>query len=204
MNVTAKNPLAWPPGWHRTPGDRRSYKRFQTNYGITMKRLQREMKLLGTKLVVVSSNLPLRADGMPRADVARYRIDDPGVAVYFTLKDRQMVMARDAFDSVYDNLHSLVIAVEHLRGLERHGGGAMLERAFAGFTALPGPAVAAAHKTWRELLGFLPDAHPTLKEANNNYRERVRRVGAHGNPDLDFGILDLNRAITEARKELAA
>jgi DnaJ-class molecular chaperone len=36
-------------------------------------------------------------------------------------------------------MRSIALGVEHLRGLERHGGGAMMERAFSGFAALPPP-----------------------------------------------------------------
>lgn len=201
--IIGKFPLAWPPSWERTRKERRANGRFKTTYTKTMVRLERELNMLGAKAIFISSNLALRLDGSPRADVARMRITDPGVAVYFTLRGRQLVMGRDAYESVYDNLHSLCLAVEHLRALERHGGGSMMERAFEGFLSLPAPSGRQA-KTWRELLGFPPDAHPTLAQANTNYRDRVRRMGSDGSPDFDFGILDLNHAIAHARKELGS
>lgn len=201
--ITGKYPLNWPPGWNRTRRERRDYGRFKTTYTKTMDRLEKELNLLGAKAVFISSNLPLRKDGSPRADVARMRIEDPGVAVYFTLRGKPMVMARDGYASVYDNLHSMQLAVAHLRGLERHGGGSMMERAFEGFVALPAPSGQQA-KTWRELLGFLPDAHPTLQEVNAHYRDRIRRLGPDGNSDFDFSVLDLNHARAEAKKELGA
>lgn len=201
--ITGRFPLNWPPGWNRTRRERRAYGRFKTTYAKTMAALEKELTLLGAKAIFISSNLELRKDGSPRADVARRRITDPGVAVYFTVRGKQMVMCRDAYESVYDNLHSLQLAVAFLRGLERHGGASMMEKAFEGFTALPAPSGRQA-KTWRELLGFLPDAHPTLQEVNAHYRDRIRRLGPDGNSDFDFSVLDLNHARAEAKKELGA
>lgn len=43
-------------------------------------------------------------DGQPRADRARVQIADPGVALYFMLRGRQMVMARDAYTMPMGNL----------------------------------------------------------------------------------------------------
>jgi hypothetical protein len=109
---------------------------------------------MGAEDVVVSSWLPLRNDGLPRADAARMRITDPGVAVYFVWKKRSMVIARDCYTSVHDNLRSIGLAIAHLRGLERHGGGHMMERAFAGFAALPAPD---SSECW-DVLGLTPNA----------------------------------------------
>ena len=57
------------------------------------------------------------------------------MAVYFTLPGKPMSMARDSYWDISHNLRSsLSAAIEHLRGLERHGGAQTLERAFnAGF-----------------------------------------------------------------------
>ena len=99
------------------------------------KKLCAEMDRLGAKSLVISTNLPLRNDGYPRADAARMRIADPGVAIYFTLKGLQMAMACDRYDAPSANLRSLGLGIEAMRQLERHGGGAMMERAFAAFAA---------------------------------------------------------------------
>lgn len=72
------------------------------------------------------------------------------VAVYFHLKGKPMVMACDLYQTPYENIHSLGHAIEHLRGLERHGGGVMMERAFTGFAALPAPP---SGRQWWETLG---------------------------------------------------
>lgn len=82
--VTA-HPLCWPDGWKRTPfhlrqrGDRfvtRSYESGQswpTSRAITFDRARRllveELARLKATGVIISSNIPLRNDGLPRAEL---------------------------------------------------------------------------------------------------------------------------------------
>jgi hypothetical protein len=150
-----------------------------------------ELRLLGATGVVISSWLPLRRDGLPYADQARRRLDDPGVAVYFMLRKRQMVMARDAFTNVHDNLRSIGLGIAHLRGLERHGGGTMMERAFEGFAALPAPD---AFDPWA-VLGLRPDA--SLEAVNSQFR----RLSREHHPDAPSGSTEAFQRIERARRE---
>lgn len=151
--MTQSYPLAWPEGWKRIPlHARKSHSPFSTTFDRARRDLLEELRKLGARNVVISSWLPLRLDGQPRSDVARRRIEDPGVAVYFELRGRSMVMARDLYSNIHDNIRSIGLAIEHMRGLERHGGAAMMERAFEGFTALPPPK---ARDHWA-VLGIAP------------------------------------------------
>lgn len=168
--MTTAYPLSWPDGWPKTPSTKRADGgRFNTTFDRARTDLMNELRLLGAKSVVISSWLPLRRDGMPYADQARRRLDDPGVAVYFMLRGRQMVMARDAFASVHDNLRSIGLGIAHLRGLERHGGGQMMERAFEGFAALSAPD---AFDPWA-ILGLKPGA--SRDEIETKFRELAKR-----------------------------
>ena len=189
--MTSAYPLAWPEGWPRTPERKRIDRaRFVTTFDKARRDLQKELQRLGASNVVISSWLPLRLDGNPRSDVARYRIEDPGVAVYFTLRDRPMVMARDAYHSIHDNLRSIGLAISHLRGLERHGGGTMMDRAFDGFAALPAPDKVG----WRSVLGN----HGDLPSAEAAYKSKAKL--AHANGGEHEVMVNLNLAMEEARQ----
>ena len=114
-------PLAWPEGWPRTPDHQRQdggarfrrgdwsggYK--QPSMHSACERLVAELHRLGAEYITVSSNVALRADGIPRSD---QRIpDDPGIAVYFELGGTPKAMARDAFHRPEHNATSLALAV---------------------------------------------------------------------------------------------
>lgn len=196
--MSATFPLRWPDGWPRTePGRRANNGPFKTSFDKARRELYWELERLGAENVVISSNVPLRLDGQPRGDVGMMRVDDPGVALYFTLKRRPMAMARDVYWRVYDNLRSLGLAIEHLRGLERHGGGIMMERAFSGFAALPPPSAA---RPWWQVLEFA-EPPSSLDIAEQAYR---RLTGTH-HPDRGGSherMAELNAAIAAARAAL--
>lgn len=187
-------PLSWPEGWPRTPDHRRvSRSQFNTTFDRARSELMKELRLLGATNVVISSWLPLRRDGMPYSDQARRRLDDPGVAVYFLLRKRQMVMARDAYTSVHDNLRSIGLGIAHLRGLERHGGGTMMERAFEGFAALPPPS---KRDCW-SVLGLRPGA------SRDDIEQKFRDLAKRHHPDFG-GDPDEFMAVKKARDEALA
>jgi len=191
-------PLQWPEGWPRTPSYRRENdNRFGGRGGITVGRardqLMDELRRLGATDIVVSTNVPVKADGLLYAD--NKRIDDPGIAVYFKFKKKSLVMPRDSFTSVAGNLRTLGLAVEHLRGLERHGGSFMFEKAFTSFLAIAPPDW---KKPWREVFGIKPDWTGDITAL---YREkaRIRHSDVGGNDAL---MAELNVAYEEACREL--
>jgi hypothetical protein len=200
-------PLSWPDGWPRTPSHRRDtgWKFKKTTFSSAREDLFHELRLLGASSLVISCNLKLRLDGYHYADQAEMKIPDPGVAIYFTLRERPMTMARDYYDNVRANLRSLGLAVEHLRGLERHGGAQMMERAFAGFSALPPPAGNSSTPTinWREELGPLPDLDKAdlLVICEARYRSKAKQSHSDAGGS-DEAMIRLNLAIKLAREEL--
>jgi hypothetical protein len=138
--MTEAYPLQWPHGWPRHKGQQDSDSRFNGpgyRWDKVYKGLVEELSRLGAKNIVVSTNQPIRRDGLPYAQ--ERIIPDVGVAVYFTRNGKALVMAQDRFYTILGNMRSLAMAVEGLRQMERHGGAVMMERAFEGFTALPKP-----------------------------------------------------------------
>lgn len=129
-------PLCWPVDYKRSSGSRRK-STFKNTLGNARDMLKIEVKRLGGSDLIISSNIPTRNDGELRADFGRYKLDDPGVAIYFKWKKRDIVMCCDTYLAVWENIVALCKAIEALRGLERWGVSEFLDRAFTGFNALP-------------------------------------------------------------------
>jgi hypothetical protein len=187
-------PLYWPEGRPRTPTYKRHRSKFRSGFGDALKFLQLEVGRLHARNLIISTNVPLRTDGLPRANVP---VADPGAAVYFNLKDRQVVLACDRWDRTHDNLYAIGKTIEALRGIERWGSGDMMEAAFRGFAALP-PAIV-TQRPWRDVLG-VPGTNPSLADVELRYRELARdahpdRGGSHER------MAELNAAIAAARGE---
>jgi hypothetical protein len=142
-------PLQWPVGKPRTSGRRKSRFDRDRGFGRTRDELLQELARLGATDLVLSTNIPLRRDGLPYADAREPQ--DPGVAVYFRRAGRPFVMACDGYVTVRENLRALALTVEALRTMDRHGAGQLLEDAFTGFAALPPPRP--ADPPWNEVLG---------------------------------------------------
>ena len=193
--MTQAYPLQWPEGWPRTDWTKRKTgSPFQTTFDRARRDLLDELRLLKATNAVISSWLAIRGDGQPYADQARRHIPDPGVAVYFMLRGKQMVLARDAYSTTHDNLRSIGLAIEHMRGLERHGGTPMMERAFEGFAALPRMADGHAPPSCWEILDIKPGA------ARDAIEERFRELAKDAHPDMG-GSVEAFQRIKNARDE---
>jgi hypothetical protein len=216
-------PLQWPIGWKRKQPSQRTAARFskkETKYSQrgdgssysyktsaeisiadATRRLLEELERMGVREydVVISSNLQLRLDGLPRSGQSQPA--DPGAAVYWRDKGRDRCMAIDAYDRVEHNIAALAATIEAMRAIERHGGAAILDRAFTGFTALPAPIVAGMKKHWRDVLGFPHDYQVSADLVRERYRSRA--TAAH--PDTGGShaeMSELNAARDEALEEL--
>jgi hypothetical protein len=199
-------PLDWPPGWPRTsdldrvngrhhfkrPGGK--YGRVPWSFGAARDALIEEIhRLNGGGPIVISSNFRAARDGYPVE--GSKRPVDQGVAVYFDLAGKTMVMACDRYTGAEENMRSIALAIEAMRQLERHGGGHMMDRAFSGFTALPAP------KSCWEILGVGPGAEEAA--VNDAFRQRSKEV----HPDRPGGshtaMAELNKAREEAIRSLS-
>lgn len=179
-------PLQWPPGRVRMKWPERS--NFEVTLGKSIKDVQEEVRRLGGSGLVISSNLPLRRDGMPYANASQPA--DRGVAVYFRYKKKPMCFACDRWDRIEDNMRAICKTIDALRGIERWGSGQMVEQAFTGFTALPAP-----EQPW-QVLG-LDTSRPTREQID----EAHRRLAAQHHPDRGGDTHQMAR-INTARDEL--
>ena len=188
-------PLYWPEHWPRTQPWRRSQSPYQLNFVRARDELVRELKLLRARDVVVSTNIPLRKDGLPLAGMSEP--NDPGVAVYWTEhgSDGQLisrVVACDAWRTVRANLRAVGMAIAALRALKRTGATQVVEKAFGGFAALP-PGRAA--RDWREVFCWTPGAIA----GRQDIEARFKQLLLERHPDRG-GSDDQVRELVEARE----
>lgn len=138
MSAALRYPLHWPETWKRATS--RPFSRFggsqaRPTIGRALDALDGEVRrLVGSAPWVLSSNLRLRNDGWPAA--SQSNPDDPGVAIYFSLKKREHALACDRWRTVAENIWALAKHIDALRGMDRWGVGSV-EQAFGGYAALP-------------------------------------------------------------------
>lgn len=185
-------PLCWPEGWPRSPVKDSS--RFKTTFGSARDSLMAEIRRMGGRDVILSTNIPLRNDGLPYAN--HRTPDDRAVAVYFKYKGSPMCFACDRWNRIEDNVWSICKTIEALRGIERWGASDMIERAFKGFTALPSP------KTkWYEVLEVSPTAtEDEVKKARN--RLAMKYHPDTGNSPDPSMMMKVNQAFEEFQREV--
>lgn len=187
-NPITAYPLSWPAGWKRTPANERRRalfnKKSQRNeYGYrparelsiseATARLVGQLQALGSRGdYIISTNLVLRNDGLPRSD--QREPTDPGAAVYWKYDGQDQSMAIDQYTRVADNLAAIAATLEYLRGIERHGGAQILKRAFTGFAALPAPQTA----NWWSVLGV------SIGSPAEEVRAAYRALAKQHHPDV--------------------
>ena len=188
-------PLTWPAGRSRTPPERRKASAFRPlGFAVIRDALIKELRRLAATEVILSTNLPVRRDGLPYADSREPA--DTGVSIYFKRHKRPFVLACDTYDKVWKNLRAIHATVEALRTIERHGSTEMLEQAFTGFAQLP--AARAAEPSWWETLGLFPEA--TIEEIDDAHAALA--LQHHPDRGGDFAVMArINRARDVAREE---
>lgn len=185
-------PLVWPVGIPRAK--RREHGRFRTTFARARDALVDELRSLGAAGLILSTNVPLRHDGLPYAGVREP--DDPGVAVYFQLKGKPHTMTCDRWKSVAGNLQALALTVEAMRGIARWGSAEMRDQAFAGFQALPPSAM-----DWRSVFRIADRERVDLELVKSVYRGLALKY--HPDRGGDVVVMQrLNEAMAAAEKEL--
>jgi hypothetical protein len=186
-------PLSWPDGWPWTNAYARQRARFAhykkpLTVSQAIDRLSGELHRLGAASELLSTNLDLRLDGLPRSGQAEP--SDSGAAVWFWLKKKPLCLACDRWDRVADNIAALAQHIDALRRIDRYGVGS-IEQAFAGYVALPAKA-----SDWWVILGVSPNA--TIDEVNSRFKELART----NHPDVGGNVDEFQR-ISAARRAAA-
>lgn len=199
MSDLSRYPLVWPPGWRRADQWQRKRAQFKSDrnrvsISVAIGRIAHELELLAKVTgedLLISTNVRTRLDGLPRSDQAEP--GDPGAAVYWRVGKVQRCMAVDLYDRVADNLAAIAATLEAMRAIERHGGAAILDRAFTGFIALPAP------EQWFQVLGVgaaatraeIESAHGRLAMKHHPDRGGDTSTMARINTARDEGLAQL-------------
>lgn len=174
-------PLTWPDGYKRTAPGARINSKFKQSMERAQQTLNLEIDRLRASDLIISTNLRTRNDGgYYSADLAR-KEEDPGVAIYFKHKGRQMSMCCDQYNRVWENIYALAMAIEALRGIDRWGVSDFLERAFTGFTAIEEKSTF-NQKSIYEILG-LESRPESVDQVHRAYRVKAKIV----HPDMPGG-----------------
>lgn len=195
MTKDLSYPLHWPAGWPRSRGRQQAKFSHKSHNGrwdeskpvtiaIALERMQAELDRLGAKSVILSSNLERTLSGAPRSGQADPA--DPGVAVYFTLKGKDTVLACDRWYRAADNMVAIAKHIEAIRGMDRWGCGS-IEQAFAGYQALPAP------EQWFQVLGIRASA--TKVEVDSAFK----RLAMEAHPDKQGGDKAKMQRLNDAR-----
>jgi len=186
-------PLHWPEGWKRAVSPRSSA--FKSGFARARDGLIYEIQMLGGSNIILSTNIPLRGDGLPYASAKEP--DDSGIAAYFKYKSKDMVFACDEYIKTWENMVAVRKTIEAIRGIERWNASDMMERAFTGFKALADP----NKLLWREVLGIPQDENDI-----NVIKYRYKQLCSTYHTDKDSGNAEIfdrvNKAWSEAKGEL--
>jgi DnaJ-like protein len=173
-------PLQWPAGWPKTEIARKEEGRFKTTLSSALNMLKDEVRLLGGKALVLSSNYTLGNEN-PK---------ESGVVAYFEYEGQPVAIPCDRWKRVEANVKAIALTVEAMRGMERWGAKAMIKAMFTGFKQLPQGSV----RAWHEVLGVSINA--SIEQVKEAYRILVKKH----HPDVG-GDAELFRRVNEAYQQ---
>lgn len=184
-------PLQWPVGYKRNSYRIQSRFKQQSIEGV-QRSLRNEVSRLTGRNLIISTNLRLRQDGGFYSVDMNKLIDDPGVAVYFKYKNKDVAMCCDKYRTVWENTYALACGIEALRGMDRWGVSDFIDRAFTGFTALPEQS-SVRKRDWWEVLEVSQHAN------DDQIKTAFRRLSQLYHPDKpDTGNRDRFDEVLEA------
>lgn len=204
MNNRKPYPPDWPAGYPRTPRAAQKSSQFKSTAILpASKDIHHRLKLMKCANVVTTTNIEVRLDGLPYSN--QREPVDTGAAVWWTDGNRERVIACDCWYTVGENLRALAHTLDALDGLRRWGGAQIVERAFAGFAALPAAAIELPAANWRDVL--IPGSNGSLNATETLAMAKSAHRLAMQTHHPDHGgsterAAELNRAWAECQKEL--
>lgn len=207
-------PLSWPENVPRSRW--RDQSAFDKKRGFTVARdgVYKQLDMMHANHVVITSNLPLRSTGVPYSS-GPGQIADPGIAVWWVKKGTEHAIACDRWQTCVENMRAIEKTLDAIRGIARWGTAEMVDRAFAGFAALPAGSgteygvapVREPPKTWREIFGvniepwasLPPDDLLAIVKAR--HREKLKECHPDKGGDAALAV-QLNAALQTATDEL--
>jgi hypothetical protein len=197
----------WPG--EATPEWKRSRSPFKTIWTKVLSSLEREVKMLGGREVLLRldvSDRDVRQDGLLRAD-ARPR--SPGVVVEFTagrLKGSPRLLYRcDRFRFWQDNVSAIARGLEALRMVDRYGVTPTGEQ-YAGFKALPSATAPTMGVEQAAEVIALHSGYTSQAIANDaSAAKAASRIAVHKtHPDRNAGDRAAYDRVEAAKKSLAS
>jgi len=185
-------PLQWPADIERTARVIRSP--FKTTVEVSRKGILKQIKLLGGKDPVITTNIPVRQDGQLYA-TGQPAGGELAIAVYFTWQDKEYVVACDNYDRLQDNLRGAEKIIEAIRGIERWGNKATVERAFKGFKAELPQYAGGSNGAWWQVLQVDQNAD------RDTIWESCKRLRKYYHPDMPTGNKDMFVLVLEAYEQ---
>jgi hypothetical protein len=128
--------------WPGRQTARRLRSKFKASYTATLGLLDRELRHLGARNIVLQVALDesdIRLDGRPRAGSQPRH---PGIILAFDSKHGPLSYPCDCYNRWEDNLRAIALSLEALRSVDRYGVTRQAEQ-YRGWQQLPGPLVTA-------------------------------------------------------------
>jgi hypothetical protein len=197
MGEITRSPLCWPDNAPRTiPSHRRQPLFVEQSISYSLHHLKSEINRLNKRRwdyqdesLIISTNLDLRLDGIPRSNQGEP--NDTGAAAYFSLRfsrngkeyNRHVVLTCDRWCKVAFNLTAIAKDIEAQRARERWGC-TTVEQAFQGYLAIPERCGGLA---WWDLLGVKPDV------AQQDIKGAFRLLAKTRHPDVGGDRAEWNK-----------
>lgn len=124
--------------WPGKPTKNRKASPFRAKLSDTYRLLEKELRYLGCKRLIVQCDCPprmIRQDGLPRSDARM----GPGIILSFDSRHGQLSYPCDTFKHWDCNIRAIALALQALRAVDRYGVTKRAEQ-YRGWQPLPSPA----------------------------------------------------------------